>query len=69
LPEKPPLFAYHLIGLAALLGGIGAVFVVGVTLDPDAFETGYVALVAPFGVGAVVGAIVGWRWVMPSGRP
>ncbi len=68
LPEKPSHFAGHWIKFIALGGGIAGVATAGWLFGEEGLQSNAI-LFGSFAVGALLGLVVGWRVVMPSGPP
>jgi hypothetical protein len=65
-PEKAPHFAFHRVGFVGIVGGLIAVFIVMWLFGAERVGNSDVVLIGTFLVGAAVGTLLGWRWVMPA---
>lgn len=67
-PEKPSHFAGRWIALVALVGGVAGVVVAALVLGEESVQSDMV-LFGSFLVGAGLGAVAGWKLVMPQPPP
>ena len=64
-PEKAPHFAFHRVGCVGTAGGLIAVAIVMWLFGAERIVDSDVVLIGTFLLGAAVGTLLGWRWIMP----
>jgi len=65
-PEQPPHFAFHRVGCVGIVGGLIAVSIVMWLFGAERIGNSDVVLIGTFLVGAAVGTLLGWKWIMPA---
>ena len=67
-PKKPSHFALYWVALIAVVGGIAGVLGGLLLFGEERFQTDAI-MFGSFFLGAGLGAVVGWKFVVPSRPP